>query len=177
MSSSRRATVTMPSDREIVITRELDAPRALVFEAWTRPEHVARWWDPSGAPLAECEIDLRPEGAFRFVHQGPDGPAHLFTGVYLEITPPERLVFSTPILPSRAEAVGTLVFSEREGQTTLALNIKCESKADRDALLQMHVDVGTTRTLDNLDRYLGAYLRPGDRSPSMTVSVLDDTER
>jgi uncharacterized protein YndB with AHSA1/START domain len=155
MNISGRATVTMPSDREIVITREFDAPRILVFEAWTQPEHVAQWWDPSGAPLAECEIDLRPHGAFRFVHKGPDGPTHPFMGTYREITAPARLVFSTRVSPSGAEAIGTLVFTEREGRTTLAMTIECESKMDRDDLLRMQVDVGTTRTLDNLDEYLG----------------------
>src|SRR3954471_6577260 len=69
MKNTQPSAVTLPSDREIVITRSFDAPRALVFEAWTRPEHVAQWWDPSGAPLAACEIDLRPNGAFRFVNQ------------------------------------------------------------------------------------------------------------
>jgi uncharacterized protein YndB with AHSA1/START domain len=145
----------MPSDREIVITRAFDAPRTVVFDAWTKAEHIARWWDPSGAPLAVCEIDLRPNGAFRFVHQGPDGLKHPFTGVYREIAAPARLVFTTRISPSGAESVGTLVFSEHEGRTTLTMTIECQSMADRDALLRMRIDVGTTRTLDNLDEYLG----------------------
>jgi uncharacterized protein YndB with AHSA1/START domain len=151
---SGSATVAMPSDREIVITRVFDAPRAVVFEAWTKPEHVARWWDPSRAPLAVCEIDLRPNGAFRFVHQGPDGWKHPFTGIYREIAAPARLVFTTRISPAGAESVGTLVFSEHEGRTTLTMTIECQSIADRDALLKMRIDVGTTRTLDNLDEYL-----------------------
>lgn len=155
MEKSRSATVTTPSDREILITRAFDAPRTVVFDAWTKPEHVAQWWDPSGAPLAVCEIDLRPTGAFRFVPQGPDGLKHPFTGIYREIAPPARLVFTTRISPSGVESVGTLVFSEHEGRTTLTMTIACQSMADRDALLSMRVDVGTTRTLDNLDEYLG----------------------
>jgi len=76
----------------IVLTRTFTAPREDVFEAWTQPEHVACWWDASGARLSLCEIDLRPGGAFRFVHQGqPDVPP--FSGVYREIVPPEKLVF------------------------------------------------------------------------------------
>jgi PhnB protein len=149
------ATVTAPSEREIVITRTFDAPRTVVFDAWTKAEHVAQWWDPSRAPLTVCEIDLRPNGTFRFVNQGPDGAKHPFTGIYREITPPARLVFTTPS-PSGAESVGTLVFSEHDGKTTLTMTIACESKADRDALLTMRVDVGTARTLDNLDQYLHA---------------------
>ena len=80
MDESNRATVATPSDREIVITRTFDAPRPVVFDAWTKPEHVAQWWDPSRVPLTVCEIDLRPNGAFRFVHRGPAGLAHPFTG-------------------------------------------------------------------------------------------------
>jgi uncharacterized protein YndB with AHSA1/START domain len=146
--------VTTPSDREIVIARPFNAPRTTVFNAWTKAEHIAQWWDPSGVPLAVCEVDLRPDGAFRFVHQGPDGPKHPFTGVYREIAAPARLVFTTPS-PSGAESVGTLVFTERQGRTTLTMTIECRSMADRDALLKMRIDVGTARTLDNLDEYLG----------------------
>jgi uncharacterized protein YndB with AHSA1/START domain len=153
--NTRSATVTTPSDREIVITRTFNAPRAVVFDAWTKAKHVTQWWDPSGAPLAVCEIDLRPNGAFRFVHQGPEGVKHAFTGMYREIVAPARLVFTTQISPSGGESVGTLVFSEHEGRTTLTMTIACQSMADRDALLKMGVDVGTTRTLDNLDEYLG----------------------
>jgi uncharacterized protein YndB with AHSA1/START domain len=124
-----------------------------VFEAWTRAEHVSHWWDPNRVPLAVCEIDLRPGGVFRFINQGPDGVKYPFTGTYREIVPPKRLVFTTRS-PSGGESVGTLIFSEHDSETTLTLTIGCASKADRDALLQMRVDVGTTRTLDNLDEYL-----------------------
>ena len=149
------ARVELPTDREIVITRAFDAPRALVFEMWTRPEHVAHWWDPSGAPLAACEIDLRPGGAFRFVHGGTGRSGHAFAGVYREIEPPSRLVFSTPS-PSGATSIGTLAFSAVGASTLLTMTIACASRADRDALLAMRVDAGTARTLDNLDRYLAA---------------------
>lgn len=155
MENPRTAKVTTPSEREIVITRAFDAPRTVVFEAWTKAEHVAQWWDPSGAPLAVCEIDLRPGGAFRFVNGGPDGMKHPFTGVYREIATPVRLVFTTRISPSGVESVGTLLFSEHDGMTTLTMTIECQSRADRAALLEMRIDVGTTRTLDKLDEYLG----------------------
>jgi uncharacterized protein YndB with AHSA1/START domain len=155
MENTRSAKVTTPSEREIVITRAFDAPRTVVFDAWTKAEHVAQWWDPGRAPLAVCEIDLRPNGAFRFVNRGPEGMRHPFTGVYREILAPARLVFTTRISPSGAESVGTLVFSEHGGRTTLTMTIACQSMADRDALLKMRIDVGTSRTLDNLDEYLG----------------------
>jgi uncharacterized protein YndB with AHSA1/START domain len=111
MESGTSAKVTTPSEREIVITRAFDAPRTVVFAAWTKAEHVAQWWDPSRVPLAVCEIDLRPNGAFRFVNSGPEGMKHPFAGIYREIEPPARLVFTTRVSPSGAESVGTLVFS------------------------------------------------------------------
>ena len=125
-----------------------------MFEAWTKPELVAHWWDPSGAPLAVCEIDLRPTGAFRFVNSGPDGAKYPFTGSYREITPPSRLVMGAP--GPDGGSICTLVFSEVGGKTILTMTFACESRADRDALLQMRVDEGTARTLDNLDEYLNA---------------------
>jgi uncharacterized protein YndB with AHSA1/START domain len=151
----RRAKITTPSDREIVIERVFDAPRTLVFETWTKPEHVTHWWDPSGAPLAVCEIDLRPNGAFRFVNSGPQGAKYPFTGFYREITPPSRLVMGGASAMN-GESSCVLVFSEQDDKTTLTMTFSCQSKADRDALLQMRVDEGTARTLDNLDRYLRA---------------------
>lgn len=152
MQRAMSATATTPNDRTIVITRNFDAPRALVFEAWTTPGHVAAWWDPTGRALAACEIDLRPGGAFRFVHA--NGAGHAFEGHYREIAPPSRLVFATRATATRAEAVGTLTFTERAGRTTLIMTIECQSKADRDALLAMRIDSGTMQSLENLDAYL-----------------------
>jgi uncharacterized protein YndB with AHSA1/START domain len=144
-------TVTIPGDRQIVVTRLFDAPRALVFEAWTKAEHVAHWWDPSGELLAVCEIDLRPNGAFRFVNRAPDGgEGHSFSGIYREIAPPEKLVFGFPNSPG----VSRLVFTEQGKKTKLTMTIECASKEERDALLQMRVDAGTAQTLNNLAAYL-----------------------
>jgi uncharacterized protein YndB with AHSA1/START domain len=145
------AQVTLPSDTDILIVREFAASREVVFEAWTKPEHVAHWWDPSGTPLASCDIDLKPRGEFRFVGRGPQPP---FTGIYLDIVPPERLVFATAA-PSGGQSVGTLLFEERDGRTLLRLTIACASRADRDVLLEMRVDEGTVRTLENLNEYAG----------------------
>ena len=153
-SAMAATTAELPSDREIVLTRVFHAPRAVVFDAWTRPERVAQWWDPSRRPLASCEIDLRPDGDFRFVPQGPDGEKYAFAGRYREITPPDRLVFVTlesPVIPS---SIGTIVFEEADGTTTLTLTIECASQAHRDALLAMRVDAGTAQTLDNLAEHL-----------------------
>jgi uncharacterized protein YndB with AHSA1/START domain len=138
----------------IVMTHVFDAPRAVVFDAWTKAEHVTQWWDPSGEPLAVCEIDLRPNGTFRWVHGGANGADYPFTGTYQEIAPPERLVFTSQAGPGSPESVGTLVFTEDGKQTKLTLTIECKSIEDRDALLEMRVDAGTAQTLKNLAEYL-----------------------
>ena len=146
--------MALPSGRTIVITRTFAAPRTVVFDAWTMAEHVAHWWDPGGAPLARCEIDLRPGGAFRFVAAGGPGAQHAFAGSYREVVRPTRLVMVTPGPSPNSESVGTLVFDERAGMTTLTLTIVSVSEADRDALLRMRVDAGTRQTLENLADYL-----------------------
>ena len=143
-----------PTKPTIVMTHVFDAPRAVVFEAWTKPEHVTHWWDPSGEPLAVCEIDLRPNGTFRWVHGGAHGADYPFTGTYREIAAPERLVFTAQAFPGSPESVGTLIFTEDGKRTKLTLTIECESFEDRDALLEMRVDVGTAQTLKNLADYL-----------------------
>jgi uncharacterized protein YndB with AHSA1/START domain len=136
----------------IVMTRKFTAPRGQVFEAWTQPEHVAYWWDASGARLRACEIDLRPGGAFRFIHQGPpDVPP--FSGIYCEITPPEKLVFAA------MGAVGKVVLEDVAGATLMTVSITCASAAHLDQFLQMGVDAGTSRTLDNLVVYVGSIKR------------------
>ena len=144
-------TITTPGDRQIVVTRIFDAPRAVVFEAWTKAEHVAHWWDPSGVPLAVCEIDLRPNGAFLWVNRSPDGgQGHSFAGNYREIVPPERLVFTN----DSGAGIARLVFTEDRKKTKLTMTIECATRQERDALLQMRVDAGTAQTLENLAAYL-----------------------
>jgi uncharacterized protein YndB with AHSA1/START domain len=102
-----------------VITRVFDAPRRLVFEAWTRPEHLMRWWGPRDLTLSRCEVDLRPGGAWRFVLRALDGNEYGFGGEYREILPPERLVYTFRFdgAPG-AEAVETLSFVEKDGKTS-----------------------------------------------------------
>lgn len=130
----------------IRLTRDLDASRAEVFAAWTKPEHVACWWDAAGEPLTVCEIDLRPGGSFKFVTSGhPEMP---FTGVYREIDPPDRLVFET------IGATGRVTLREADGKTHMRVEIECRSNEQLDQFLKMGVNVGTGQTLDNLVAYL-----------------------
>jgi uncharacterized protein YndB with AHSA1/START domain len=146
--------VADPVKPTLVMAQTFDAPRADVFEAWTTPEAVALWWDPSGAKLAICEIDLRPGGTFRWINQGEAGAKHPFIGTYREITPPERLVFEVRTSPAGPPQLGTLIFSETDGGTTLTMTIECPSVAQRDEMLAMRIDAGTARTLQNLAVYL-----------------------
>jgi uncharacterized protein YndB with AHSA1/START domain len=128
------------------LTRDLDASRAEIFAAWTKPEQVACWWDAAGEPLAVCEIDLRPGGAFKFVSKGhPEMP---FTGVYKEIAPPDRLVFDA------MGSTGRVTLREADGKTHMVVEIVCRSDEQLDQFLKMGVNVGTGRTLDNLVAYL-----------------------
>lgn len=133
----------------IVMTRTFSAPREDIFAAWTRPAQVACWWDASGVPLAACEIDLRPGGAFRFATQGPP-EIPPFTGVYREIAPPEKIVFDA------MGAVGTVLLKEVGGTTLMTVSIACGSAQHLDQFLQLGVGVGTAQTLDNLVAYINA---------------------
>ena len=130
----------------IILTRDLAGSREQVFDAWTRPEQVAVWWDPSGAPLAECQIDLRPGGGFKFVNRGSGAPP--FAGVYREITPPVRLVFDA------LGSVGTVLLEDIDGRTHLTVTIACASAEHLDQFVRMGVADGTSQTLDNLIAFI-----------------------
>src|SRR6476660_5082338 len=150
--------VTAQGDREILITREFAAPRRLVFAAWTKPELVKRWLTgPSPWVMAVCEIDLRVGGRYRYVSHNPATHADMgMGGEYREVAAPERLVatekFDDPWYPG--EAVGTIVFTEEGGRTTLRQTMVYESKATRDAVLQSPMETGVAQSFDNLARLL-----------------------
>lgn len=146
--------MTMPSDREIVITRVFNAPRSLVFEAWTTPEHVRRWY--SAEPLGVCEIDLRVDGRWRYVMRAPDGGEHGFSGEYREIVPPERLVYTEGYegLPPGHDYLVTTTFAEHAGRTTLTSHLLYRSKKDRDGHVASGMEVGMRETLDRLEAHL-----------------------
>ena len=129
----------------IRLTRVFDASRAQIFEAWTKPEQVTSWWDAAGDPLTACEIDLRADGAFKFVTKShPEMP---FAGTYREIAPPDRLVFEA------LGATGRVVLRDVAGKTHMTVEIECRSAEQLDQYLKMGVDVGTSQTLDNLVAY------------------------
>ncbi len=130
----------MPSstDRTLVLTRLLVAPRSLVFRVWTQPGHLARWWGPDGFTLPTCEMDFRAGGAYRFCMRAPDGSDHWVWGEYREIVEPERLVFTweredEPGLRHGLKNLVTVTFAEEDGQTRLTLHHETfQTVADRD---------------------------------------------
>jgi uncharacterized protein YndB with AHSA1/START domain len=150
--------VTAQGDREIVMTRTFDAPRRLVFAAWTQPELLKRWLTgPSPWGMSVCEIDLRAGGRYRYVWHNPENGADMgMGGEYREVVAPERLVvtekFDDPWY--EGEAVGTLVLTEEGGRTTVTQTLLYSSKATRDAVLQSPMETGVAQSYDNLARLL-----------------------
>ena len=150
-------TLTLPSDCEFVLTRVFNAPRRLVFDAWTKPEHVKLWYGCHIMTLRTCEIDLRVGGAYRYVMRAPDGVDHTMQGSYREITPPARLVYTEGYVTegfTSNEALVTVTFDERDGKTTLTSRVVHQSRQDRDGHLNAGVEKGAAETLDRLAEHL-----------------------
>lgn len=145
---------TTPSDREVCLTRLFDAPRDLVFEALTKPEHVRRWWGilDDRYSVTVCEIDLRPGGAWRFVGRGPDGQDPEFYGVYREIAPPDRLVYTEIFAPfPDVESVVTTVLTEENGKTRLTVTALYPSVDVRDMVIKTGMERGAALSYDRLE--------------------------
>jgi uncharacterized protein YndB with AHSA1/START domain len=151
--------VTTPGDREIVITRDFDAPQALVWETMSRPELLKRWlMGPPGWELATCEEDQRVGGRFRWEWSGPEGAGLTMSGAYREFVPPERCVrtetFEGAGLPEMGEQLATLVLTERGEGTTLTLTVLYPSKEARDGAIAGGMDRGLAAGYDRLDEIL-----------------------
>ena len=152
-----RMVLTLPSDREIVIMREFDAPRRRVFEAWTDPQQVKQWYGCGESQLVSCEIDLRIGGAYRYVLLGPHGGEHTMTGRYLEVVAPDRLVYTERYVSEQFEsdeAFVTVTFVERDGRTKLTSTVLHKNAANRDMHLNSGVEKGASLTLDRLEQLL-----------------------
>jgi uncharacterized protein YndB with AHSA1/START domain len=151
--------ITTPSDEEIRITRSFDAPRMMVWDAYTRPELVKRWLGAMpGWRWAECEMDVREGGRYRWLWRGPEGAEMGLAGVYREVVPGERLV-STERYDQQwyeGEAVGTVVFTEAQGRTTLVTTLRYGSKQIRDAVLQSPMATGMEMSFASLDELLAS---------------------
>ena len=151
--------VTTPSEREIAMTRVFDAPRSLVFDAWTKPELLKRWLGVRGGwTFAVCEVDLKVGGAYRFVWRGPDGREMGMGGVYREIVRPERLVATEKFDESwyEGDALDTTTFVERGGKTTATTTVRYVSQEVRDAVLKTPMLTGVAESYDKMAEVLAS---------------------
>jgi uncharacterized protein YndB with AHSA1/START domain len=153
VASSGTATVTLPADEQILITREFDAPRHLVYKAWTTPELVRRWWSGRRGEMTTCEIDLRVGGTWRYVMVANEGFEVAFHGEYREIVPNERLV-STEVYEAfpDGEALDTLTLTEVDGRTTLTVLVEHQSKEHRDMHIESGMEGGMQEAMDLLEQ-------------------------
>ncbi|MEA2600982.1 MAG: hypothetical protein QOF89_1974 [Acidobacteriota bacterium] len=154
MKNTGTLEVTAPTDREIVLTRVFDAPRRLVFDAFTKPELLKRWFGPRGWSLVVCEVDLRVGGTFRFVLRGPDGADMGMRGVYREIVPPERSVHMESFDDYPGESQVTTVLVEQGGKTTLTATVLYPAQEIRDAVIKSGMEHGAAESYDKLAEYL-----------------------
>jgi len=159
VASSRSAVLTLPTDEQIRITREFDAPKHLVYKAWTTPELVKRWWNAKRGEVTIAEIDLRVGGKWRYVMVADSGGFEVgFHGHYLELEPNERIV-STEIyegLPEgvsdeEGQTINTATFAESDGRTTVTLLIQAANKTSRDAIIASGMEAGLQDALDLLE--------------------------
>jgi uncharacterized protein YndB with AHSA1/START domain len=154
-SSASSLTVSLPSDRQIVLSREFDAPRELVFEAFTRPEHLARWWGPRGSTVHIDQHDVRPGGRWRFISRDSDGNEFVFRGEIREVVPPERIVQTFEFEPMPGHiSVETLRLEDLGGRTRITVTSQFDSVEDRDGVLQSGMEKGAAESYDRLAEYL-----------------------
>lgn len=143
------------ADREIVTTRLIDAPRALVFEAWTDPKHVAHWFGPDGFTLTTESMDVRPGGVWRFTMHGPDGTDYPNVVTYEEVVPPARLVHLHGDEKEPDMFHVTVTLDDREGKTALTMRAVFKSAAARDLVVRERGAIeGAEQTVARLDRYV-----------------------
>jgi uncharacterized protein YndB with AHSA1/START domain len=159
MTDERKAALTLPADDQILVTREFDAPRHLVYRAWTTPELVARWWTARRGTAKEMEIDLRVGGRWRYAMETFDGQEVAFHGVYREIVPDERLVTTevyegAPLPPEQLEAnatLNTVTFAEQGGRTLVTMLTECPSHEVREMIVASGMEAGLQDALDLLE--------------------------
>lgn len=162
MTEKMKTRVTLPSDEEILITRTFDAPRDVVWQMWTKAEHLQHWWGPEGWTLPVCEMDFRPGGSwFYCMQEGSDGMRSCGKATYLEIDVPERIVYEDAFAdadgnPSEEMPVGhiTIEFVEADGKTSVINTVRYPTKADRDKVIEMGMEAGIDQTFNRLETYL-----------------------
>src|SRR5262245_21752084 len=157
MKSAETIQVTTPTDTEVLMTRAFDAPRRLVWEANTTPEHLQKWMlGPEGWSMPVCEVDLRPGGTWHYVWRRANGKEFGMTGTFKEVTPPERLVNTEKWGPGWPETLVTTTFEEKGGRTTVRQTVLYPSKEVRDKALATGMVDGANVSFDRLDKVLAA---------------------
>ncbi len=152
-TTSGTAVVTLPTDTQILITREFNAPKHLVYRAWTTPELIRRWWSGDRGEVTVAEVDLRVGGRWRYAMTAHGGFEVAFHGEYREIVPNERLV-STEMyegMPDAGEALNTLSLTEQDGRTLITLLVQHPSQETRDAIINSGMEAGMQEAMDHLE--------------------------
>jgi uncharacterized protein YndB with AHSA1/START domain len=151
-TSSGSAKVTLPTDTQILITREFDAPKHLVYKAWTTPELVKRWWNAKRGEVTIADIDLRVGGTWRWVMVTDDGVEVAFHGEYRELVPNEKIV-TTEVFEGMpdAAALTTVTLTEEDGRTTLTMLVDHTSEEDRDGHIDSGMEAGLQDAMDLLE--------------------------
>jgi uncharacterized protein YndB with AHSA1/START domain len=147
---------TLPSDREILGSRLLDAPPDIVYKAYTDPEAIPQWWGPARYKTTVDKLEVRPGGAWRFVQRADDGGEHIFSGVFREVVPSRRLVFTFnyEAMPGH-EAVETITLEPAEGgRTTVTDNMRFQNREDRDGMIQSGMEEGAAESIERLTALL-----------------------
>jgi uncharacterized protein YndB with AHSA1/START domain len=160
---TREGEAATTSDREIVLSRVYDAPREVVWRAWTELQHLARWWGPDGFATTTHEIDVRPGGVWRFIMHGPDGTDYNNRIIYREVTAPERLLYAHDDDGEGASGqfVTEVAFAEQDGKTEVTMCVRFASKAERDRHIEENgAIVGGKQTLARLAAYLAEMEKP-----------------
>jgi uncharacterized protein YndB with AHSA1/START domain len=158
MTSSGTAVVTLPTDTQILITREFDAPKHLVYKAWTTPELIERWWSGKRGEVTSVEVDLRVGGTWRYVMKANEGFEVAFHGEFREIVPNERIV-ATEVYEGASEAEGageapftTVTFADVDGRTILTQLVECGTTEVRDAIIDSGMEAGMQEAMDELEQ-------------------------
>ena len=148
------------AERDVTITRTFDAPRALVFKAWTDAKHLAQWWGPDGFTNPVCEIDARVGGVLRIHMRGPDGTVYPMKGVIQEIAEPERLVFTNIAVDAAGrhllEGLTTVTFAEERGKTKLTMRTRAVAVVEEAVVYLQGMEMGWTQSIGRLEAYVAS---------------------
>jgi uncharacterized protein YndB with AHSA1/START domain len=159
VNQNKRTVISLPSDREILITRLFDASRELVFRAHTDPALIPLWWGPASTTTIVDQMDVRPGGKYRFIHRPGDGSEYVFYGEFREIVPPERLVQTSGMEGTPDNVLETLTFEDLDGKTRLTVLDVCPTQEVRDAIIASGMEEGLDESYNRMEELLA---KPGE---------------